>query len=545
MSSRRSRRKRQARLAVQSREERRVTGEGWVQRSGKFLREYTAGLNRREIKRLFDRDAATAYSVLTREHAQLPEPKGRWRRLLFRTRLAFLGLSYKLTPARRAVFALSLVCLVVALATGDYTYSSVVHGRTVRVNVDFSPFWFLLAAGGLVFLLALELVDRVRVRDELQVARELQAELLPHGAIELPGYTFAHSYRTANEVGGDYYEVLQLPDGRAALTVGDATGHGMASGLVMAIANATLRTALDLDPDPSRVAALLNRTLCRTGTRRTFMTVFYALLAPATGDLVSFCAGHPFPLLRRAGGKVEELGRGGLPLGVRDDLAPESQATVLAPGDLLVLYTDGLAEAVNDRADAFGYDRIEALLHAGGTPQQVHDRILAAFDAHVGDEPLRDDLTLLVVARDGGTPRRLDGGGGLGGGGTPAGGCSSAASGGPAARDKPLAGAAGSASGEPTASGITSGGVSREPAGGAKPPAEASAGVSGEPVAGSKTLAGGSVSGEPTGGAKPPAGDAAAKVAAMAAAIRRGEHWRPGDRLPDEPPAIPGSREES
>ena len=403
MSKRRSsRRKDAAGLAVPARRHR---GQAWGTRAqgfGKFLREYTAGLNRRDIKRLFDRDAASAYSVLTRDHAQLPEPKGRGKRFLFRARLAFLGLSYKLTPARRAVFALSLVCLVIALMTGDYTYSTVQHGHTVKVSVDFSPFWFLLASGGLTFLLALELVDRVRVRDELQVARELQAELLPHGAIQLPGYRVAHSYRTANEVGGDYYEVMPLPGGRVALMVGDATGHGMASGLVMAIANATLKTALDLDPDPRRVIALLNRTLCRTGTRRTFMTVFYALLAPAAGDLVSVCAGHPFPLLRRGGdGRLEELGHGGLPLGVRDELAPEPQTTTLAPGDLLVLYTDGLAEAVNAQAEAFGYERIAALTLPGGTPQQVHDRILAAFDAHVGDEPLRDDLTLLVIAREG------------------------------------------------------------------------------------------------------------------------------------------------
>jgi sigma-B regulation protein RsbU (phosphoserine phosphatase) len=410
MSKRRRLRQHHPNLPIHSPEEARAARPGRAQRLGRFLREYTAGLNRREIKRLFDRDAASAYSVLTREHAQLPEPKGRGKRFLFRTRLAFLGLSYKLTPARRAVFALSLVCMVVALVTGDYNYSYVTHGHTVKVNVDFSPFWFLLASGGLIFLLALELVDRVRVRDELQVARELQAELLPYGAIDLPGYSVAHSYRTANEVGGDYYEVMTLPDARVALMVGDATGHGMASGLVMAIANATLKTALDLDPDPSRVIAMLNRTLCRTGTRRTFMTVFYALLAPDTGGLVSVCAGHPFPLLRRGGGsgKLEELGRGGLPLGVRDELAPQPQATTLGPGDLLVLYTDGLAEAVNAQAEAFGYERIAELTRPGGTPQAVHDRILAAFDAHVGEEPLRDDLTLLVIARDGGTAAAAD-----------------------------------------------------------------------------------------------------------------------------------------
>lgn len=426
MSSRRSRRNRRAQAGGGAASPGfNARWSGRARGLGAFVRDYTAGLSRSEIKRLFNRDAASAYSVLTREHAELPEPKGRGKRLLFRTRLAFLGLSYKLTPARRALFALSLICIVVALMTGDYTYQTVQRTHALHVSVDFSPFWFLLAAGGLVFLLALELVDRVRVRDELQVARELQAELLPHGAIELAGYRFAHSYRTANEVGGDYYEVMPLPDGRVALMVGDATGHGMASGLVMAIANATLKTALDLDPDPRRVIALLNRTLCRTGTRRTFMTVFYALLDPATGELASICAGHPFPVLRRASGEVVELGRGGLPLGVREDLAPEPQATVLAPGDMLVLYTDGLAEAIDRGLEAFGYARIADLARSAGTPQQLHDRILAAFDAHVGDEPLRDDLTLLVLARDGSGMA-----GRIGAGAPPAGGAGSAGVGG-------------------------------------------------------------------------------------------------------------------
>jgi phosphoserine phosphatase RsbU/P len=253
---------------------------------------------------------------------------------------------------------------------------------------------------GLVFLLALELVDRVRVRDELEVARELQSELLPHRVPVVPGYGFAHSYRTANEVGGDYYDFTPLPDGRLALAVADASGHGMAAGLVMAIANATLETALDLDPEPPSVLRLLNRTLCRTGNRRTFLSLFYALLDPATGRLDSVCAGHPFPFLRRADGTVEELGCGGLPLGIHEPVEPATSTTVLAPGDVLVFYTDGLVEATDpERQEAFGYERLQALVAEGGGPQDLHDRILAAFDAHVGGEPLLDDLTLVVMTR--------------------------------------------------------------------------------------------------------------------------------------------------
>jgi phosphoserine phosphatase RsbU/P len=376
------------------------TAPGAVRRLHDFFREYTEGLNPKDVRRLFDRDAARAYDVLTREHRQEQEPKGGLNRFLFRARLAFLGLSYKLTPPRRLLFAGSLLAFVL----GMISHSGFSYNRgTTRIHVEFTPFWFAVSLGAMIFLLALELVDRVRVRDELEIARELQSELLPRDLPLVPGYLFAHSYRTANEVGGDYYDVMPLPDdpqGRLALVVGDASGHGMAAGLVMAIANATLRTAIDLDPQPERVLAVLNRTLCRTGTRRTFMSAFYAVIEPGTGKMEYVCAGHPYPFLRRADGRIEELGCGGFPLGLRDAMTWVPHQTTLEPGDLLVLYTDGLPEAIDGQGGtAFGYERIRAALELGGTPQEVHDRILQTFDRHVGDEPLHDDLTLEVIWR--------------------------------------------------------------------------------------------------------------------------------------------------
>ncbi len=370
---------------------------GTVRRLHGFFREYTEGLDSRDFKRLFDRDAARAYAVLTREHSQDPEPKKGMRRFLFRAKLAFLGLSYKLSPPRRLLFASSLVAFCFGLMSDSGIFYD---SKKVSIHIQFNPMWFAVSVGCLVFLLALELVDRVRVRDELEVARELQKELLPRVMPELAGYDFAHSYRTANEVGGDFYGLTPLPDGRLALMVADASGHGMAAGLVMAIANATWRTALDLDPNPERAIAMLNRTLCRTGTTRTFMSAFYGLLHPDTGEMEYVCAGHPFPLLRRAGGRTEELGVGGYPLGLRDPLPMSLGRATIEPGDQLLLYTDGLPEALDAQSrTAFGYDRIQAALQLGGTPQQVHDNILASFDAHAGDEPLKDDLTLLVIGR--------------------------------------------------------------------------------------------------------------------------------------------------
>jgi hypothetical protein len=367
-----------------------------TQRFQAFVRDYTAGMSPDEVRRLVDRDLPRAFTVLTRDQTGDPEPKGGLRRFLWRVRVLFLGLSYKLTPARRAIFALSILCALLGLVDFDVE----VAGAAVDFRLDASPALFLLSFLGLVYLLAVELTDRVLVRDELQVARQLQRDLLPRSAPAVPGYSFAHAYRTANEVGGDYYDVIPVDGGRLALVVADASGHGMAAGLVMAIAHATLKTALDLDPSPERVLALMNRTLCRTGSRRTFLSLFYGLLDPATGELTYVCAGHPFPLLRRLDGSVVELGSGGLPLGLKEPLAVGPQSVAVAPGETLVLYTDGLVEAVDrDARQAFGYDRLAALVRMGGTPQTLHQEIFASFDQHVGDDPLHDDLTLLVIAR--------------------------------------------------------------------------------------------------------------------------------------------------
>lgn len=359
-----------------------------------FFRDYTRGVSTAEVRRLFERDAYEAYAVLTRDQ-EAAKSEERAERFLEGIRAFFLGLSYKLTPPRRVLFAAALLAALVGLLSPELDYSS----DPLELRLDFGPLWFLLSITALVFLLALELVDRVRVRDELEVARELQGALLPQRAPELAGWALAHSYRTANEVGGDYYGFPVLPDGRVALMIGDASGHGMAAGLLMAIADATLKTALDLDPEPRRVAEVLNRTLCRTGGRRAFMTFFYALLDPATGHLDYVCAGHPFPLYRDVHGTVREVGEGGLPLGLREALEPPTGALDVEAGEALLLYTDGIAETVNAAGAAFGFERLRRIVNGGDGAAELHRRLVAAFESHVGETSLTDDVTLLVVER--------------------------------------------------------------------------------------------------------------------------------------------------
>jgi len=372
---------------------------GAGQRLEDFLRDYTAGVSREGFRRLMRRDAAEAYAVLTRDQPPGAEPTGGPARFFNRVRVLFLGLSYKLTPVRRVLFAVAIVAAVLNLGQCGLDIDRGGDAGGFAVHVNGSPLWSTVSIGLLVFLLALELVDRVRVRDELEVARQLQRDLLPDRAPEVAGWRFAHSYRTANEIGGDYYDFLPLPDGRLALVSGDASGHGMAAGLLMAIANATLQTAIAADPAPRAVAAQLNRTLCVTGGPRAFMTLFYGLLDPASGRLDYLCAGHPFPLLRRAVGGVEELGEGGLPLGLRPGLEAEPASTSLAPGDLLLLYTDGLPEALDAAGQAFGFDRLGGLLAQGGPAAAVHDRIAAALDHHTREAALADDVSVVVVER--------------------------------------------------------------------------------------------------------------------------------------------------
>ena len=127
------------------------------------------------------------------------------------------------------------------------------------------------------------------------------------------------------------------------------------------------------------------------------MTLFYGVLEPATGRLDFVIAGHPFPIVRRAGGRIEELGSGGLPLGLRRAADLQPLTVTLDPDDVLVLYTDGLPEAVDGpNGEAFGFDRLKRLLTAAGSPAVLHDRILIDFDRHVANEPLADDLTLVA-----------------------------------------------------------------------------------------------------------------------------------------------------
>lgn len=365
----------------------------WITKAERYLRSSKAGLEAGELQRLFDRDAPHAFDVVTREHQAAEEPTGGLWRFLYRARILFVGLASKLSPPRRLIFALCIVFALWGMTDLDLDLG---NGAGVRV-----AFLSLLSVAGLVFLLVLELADRVVVRDELEVARELQRGLLPTDPPDLEGYEFAFSYRTANTIGGDYYDFLPLPDGRLALVIGDASGHGIAAGLLMAIANSALKLGFDHQPDPLAATQFVNRALVRTGGPRAFMTLFCAVLEPSSGNLTYACSGHPYPLLRRKDGSIEELGSGALPLGVRDRLEASTGVASMQPGDTLLLYTDGVVETVNTDGESYGYERVVEILKPGGDSRTLHDRLMQSVTAFRGEEPVYDDISVVVVRRVG------------------------------------------------------------------------------------------------------------------------------------------------
>jgi hypothetical protein len=244
------------------------------------------------------------------------------------------------------------------------------------------------------------IAERERQRVELETARSIQSSILPELPPSLNGVQIAHAYLPASEVGGDFYDVLALEDGRLAVAVGDVAGHGVSSGLVMSMAKSALAVQVTFDPDVSSVFRALNRTVFQTARKRLLATLCYAVLDPVRRELEYASAGHLFPYRITATGKVEALESVAYPLGVRGQLQVEPRTARLAPGDTLFLFSDGLVEARPEGSDQlYGFERLEQSLarHAHESVEKLRDAILADVESHAGHGLREDDQTVLVL----------------------------------------------------------------------------------------------------------------------------------------------------
>ena len=243
-----------------------------------------------------------------------------------------------------------------------------------------------------------------RVEQELALAWQIQSSFLPHDLPHVPGWQLAATLKPAREVSGDFYDVIPLPNGRFGILVADVSGKGMGAALYMALSRTLLRTyAIQHHARPDYVLGVANRRILMDTDARMFVTVFYGVLDPITGELTYCNAGHnpPYLLSSQNERPVQELRRTGIPLGIFEGETWEQSAVQLAPGDTLVLYSDGITDAQDEHETLFGEERLRETVQAnlGRPAQDVQDGLIAAVHEFVGDAPQFDDITLMVVVR--------------------------------------------------------------------------------------------------------------------------------------------------
>ncbi len=260
-----------------------------------------------------------------------------------------------------------------------------------------------------------ELIRLNRIEEELAVARRIQESFLPRHLPQPPGWQVAAFSRGAQAVGGDFFDCIELSDGRLGLVVADACGKGVTAALFVALTRSLLRAAsqapwifqgnLARDAESVLTGALwlVNDYICREhGDSNMFITLFYAVLDPATGELAYVNAGHNPPLLvGAAAATIVETGEGALPIGIVPAQSYEVQRATLGLGERLVAFSDGITEALSPADELYGDEQLHAAIRAGAglASQALVDAVITQVDAHSSGAPQADDMTLLVVTR--------------------------------------------------------------------------------------------------------------------------------------------------
>jgi hypothetical protein len=297
---------------------------------------------------------------------------------------------FPLAPTGRGAFSQELAIVVLAplLATVVFAIAARLTGREVVYKYeDLAPH-------------VKRIVERERVKAEIDAANRIQAALLPLDTPSLAGASVASHYRAATEIGGDYFDFLPQPTGEIGIAFGDVSGHGLTSGIVMAMAKAALLVQVDYDASPRAVLNVLNEIVIKTAPKRILMTFFFGLLDPRSQTLRFSSAGHLDPyVFRAATTRIEALSSWGFPLGVRRREAYREHSVEFAAGDRLILYSDGLIEAVDDDGEPYGFERFERTIRDCGhqTAEEIKKTLLASVKKFTRNRPPEDDQTLVVV----------------------------------------------------------------------------------------------------------------------------------------------------
>jgi sigma-B regulation protein RsbU (phosphoserine phosphatase) len=365
-----------------------------------FWHRVSEGLELNELWAQFEKDARSSYRLYSAGLENLQAEPHLLRRAWQITKALFWAILEKLTPARRVLLLVALILLF--FPGGGLTYTN--GDKHVEVQgVDFH-FW-----GGLLMfvVLLLELADRVVMKRDLEIAKDIQVWLLPGAPLQIPGYQIAYATRPANTVAGDYYDVIlrpgqKLSEDRILFVVADVAGKSIPAAMLMATFQASLRTLSTSGIGLAELVAGVNRYACSNsmgGVR--FTTAFFAELDAATGEVAYVNAGHNVPILRRKSGAVERLEAGGIPIGIFAESPYQVGSTRLESGDWLVIFTDGVVEAVNAKDEEFGEPELIRLVdrESRSAPAELLRSLLADLDRHVGNTPQHDDITCLLLKK--------------------------------------------------------------------------------------------------------------------------------------------------
>jgi sigma-B regulation protein RsbU (phosphoserine phosphatase) len=369
------------------------------ERAARFWDRVTEGMQVSELWNQFRADAQSSYRLYSRDVDTTRDADvRRGRHVLQLARQFFWAILEKLTPARRILLLLALV--LIALGAFQWSWSSG-PGEMSAFSID-ARFW------GAILLLALfimEVGDRVVMKRDLQIAKEIQAWLLPSEPPAIAGLEIAFTTRPANTVAGDYYDVFARPgctpeNVTFLMAIADVAGKSVPAAMLMATFQASLKTLSNTPGSLTELTTRMNRYACSNSQKgRRFTTAFIAEYDPASRRLTYVNAGHNNPILRCKSGSIERLEAGGMPLGIMEDAPYQSGQQTLEPGDWLVVFTDGVIEAENIQQQEYGEIRFITMLHSGVmlAPGMLLNSILTDLDRFVGSAPQHDDVTCVLI----------------------------------------------------------------------------------------------------------------------------------------------------
>src|SRR5271166_3765992 len=365
------------------------------ERLNQFWQRVTEGMQLSELWSQFRTDAQTGYRLYSKEvDATRVAGVDHWRHFFSVASQFFWAILEKLTPARRVLLLIALA--LVFVPGGEWTWTT--EAGTVKVfALDFHFYGGLL----LFVLLILEVGDRIVMKRDLQIAKEIQTWLLPAIPPPVPGLDIAFTTRPANTVAGDYYDVFARPrEGSAGNTfliaIADVAGKSIPAAMLMATFQASLKTLSSTHGSLTELVSRMNRYACSNSQNgRRFTTAFIAEFDPASRRLIYVNAGHNNPMLRRRSGLIELLEIGGMPLGIMEGAHYQSGEVTLETGDWLATFTDGVIEAENSFQQEYGEQRFLTMLHSGAmlAPAMLLNTVMVDLDRFVGNAPQHDDIT--------------------------------------------------------------------------------------------------------------------------------------------------------